>query len=176
MLLFSLTSHRSDWRKVWWLSHVHVRTTDFVFRNGLCGESVPVSTQIDYSLCDAFASGAVRSFFGGFSSTAGYVPGNEAFPSRRTSKRRSTLWDDHFPRALSVFIRTTRFPLRFRLASLSASTPSVLDSGIPLLLSSNGVSPPPFHLLVPVKLPVSNLDCETILHPKKSMSSRKYFN
>ena len=40
---------------------------------------VPVSTQIDYSLCDAFASGAIRSFFGGFSSTAGYVPGNEAF-------------------------------------------------------------------------------------------------
>lgn len=43
-------------------------------------------------------------------------------------------------------------------------------------LSSNGVSPPPFHLPVPVKLPVSNLDCETSLHPFFSKSSRKYFN
>ena len=69
-----------------------------------------------------------------------------------------------------------RSALRPTLASLSASTPSVLDSGIPLLLSSNGVSPPPPHLSVPVKMPVSNLDCEAILHPLFSMSSRKYFN
>ncbi|MBK7934847.1 MAG: hypothetical protein IPK01_15530 [Acidobacteria bacterium] len=60
--------------------------------------------------------------------------------------------------------------------SLSASAPGVMDSGFPLLLSSNGVSPPPFHLPVPVKLPVSNLDCETSLHPFFLMSSRKYFN
>jgi hypothetical protein len=32
-----------------------------------------------------------------------------------------------------------------------------------------------FHLPVPVKMPISNLDCEAILHPKKSMSSIKYF-
>ena len=60
--------------------------------------------------------------------------------------------------------------------SLSASAPGVMDSGFPLLLSSNGVSPPPFHLPVSVKLPVSNLDCEAILHPLNSKSSRKYFN
>ena len=29
---------------------------------------------------------------------------------------------------------------------------------------------------MPVKMPVSNLDCDAILHPKKRMSSRKYFN
>ena len=69
-----------------------------------------------------------------------------------------------------------RLAFRFALASLSASTPSVLDSGIPLLLSSNGASPPPSHLSMPVKMPVSNLDCEAILHPLFSMSSRKYFN
>lgn len=37
---------------------------------------------------------AVRSFFGGFSSTSGYVPGNEALVFRR--ERRSTFQDDHF--------------------------------------------------------------------------------
>jgi hypothetical protein len=58
-------------------------------------------------------------------------------------------------------------PCGFASPSLSASTPGVQDSGFPLLLSANGVSPPPFHLPVPVKMPVSNLDCEAILHPKK---------
>jgi hypothetical protein len=42
---------------------------------------------------------------------------------------------------------------------------SVLGSGFPLLLPSNGVSPHPFHLSMPVKMPVSNLDCDAILHP-----------
>ncbi len=60
--------------------------------------------------------------------------------------------------------------------SLSASTPGVMDSGFPLLLSSNGVSPRPFHLPVPVRLPVSNPDCENRIHPFFSMSRRKYFN
>jgi hypothetical protein len=60
--------------------------------------------------------------------------------------------------------------------SLSASASGVMDSGFPLLLSSDGVSPPPSHLPVPVKLPVSNLDYDHILHPKNAVSSRKYFN
>ena len=47
----------------------------------------------------------------------------------------------------------------------AASALGVIDSGIPLLLSSDGVSPPPSHFPVPVKMPVSNLDCETSLHP-----------
>ena len=33
------------------------------------------------------------------------------------------------------------------------------SSGFPLLLLANGASPHPFHLQVPVKMPVSNLDC-----------------
>ncbi len=64
-------------------------------------------------------------------------------------------------------------PLR---PSLSASVPGVQDSGFPLLLSPNGVSPPPFHLPVPVKMPVSDLDYDYILHPENSKSSRIYFN
>lgn len=89
----------------------------------------------------------------------------------------STFQDDHFPRASPVFIRATQtcltacrsqaFRLRFRASN---------DSGFPLLLSANGVSPPPFHLPVPVKVPVSNLDCDYSLHPIFLMSSRKYFN
>ena len=42
---------------------------------------------------------------GGFSSTAGYVPGNEALVFRR--ERLGTLQVDHLPRALPVFIRIT---------------------------------------------------------------------
>jgi len=95
---------------------------------------------------------------------------------RRTVKRRSTR-EMIISRGRCPFLsEQLRLALQLTLASLSASTPSVSDSGIPLLPSSNGVSPPPFHLLVPVKMPVSNLDCEVILHPKKSMSSRKCFN
>jgi len=63
-----------------------------------------------------------------------------------------------------------------RSSSLSASAPSVLGSGFPLLLPASGVSRLPLHLSVPVKTPVSDLDCEAILHPQKPMSSRKYFN
>jgi len=51
------------------------------------------------------------------------------------------------------------------LASLSASALAIMDSGFPLLLSANDVSPHLFHFQVPVKMPVSNLDCKTILHP-----------
>ena len=76
---------------------------------------------------------------------------------------------------LPVFIRTTQRSSDL-LASLSASAPNVprqLMSALCYL--SNDASPHPFHLSVPVKLPVSNLDCEAILHPYFSMSSRKYF-
>lgn len=51
------------------------------------------------------------------------------------------------------------------LASLSASAPDVLNSGFPLLLSAGYMSPRKPHLPVPVKVPVSNLDCEAIIHP-----------
>ncbi|MGB2752559.1 MAG: hypothetical protein WBC19_10920, partial [Pyrinomonadaceae bacterium] len=79
-------------------------------------------------------------------------------------------------RALSVFIRTTRPFLRPASASLSASAPSVPSSGFPLLLLSNGhvtASVPP---LGAGQSSLSNLDCETSLHPKNPKSSRKHFN
>ena len=59
----------------------------------------------------------------------------------------------------------TQVDPKMTLASLSASAPGVVDSGFPLLLSANDVSPHSFHLQVPVKMPVSNLDCRAILHP-----------
>ncbi|MGE3381651.1 MAG: hypothetical protein AB7L70_01775 [Pyrinomonadaceae bacterium] len=115
---------------------------------------------------------------GGFSSTAGYVPGNEAQLTPKSVERRSTDQADHFLMALSVFIPTTPAvcPEGSALASLSASAPSVSSSGFPLLLLSNYASPHQFHLSVPVKVPLSNLDCEAILHHLNSMSSRNYFN
>jgi len=51
-----------------------------------------------------------------------------------------------------------------------------LSSGFPLLLLSSYASPHQLHLSVPVKVPVSNLDCDAILHQQNFMSSRKYFN
>ena len=72
-----------------------------------------------------------------------------------------------------VFIRATRSALRLISASLSASAPDVPDSGFPLLLSSNDASPHPFHLPVPVKMPVSNLDCEMYSTDIISLVNRK---
>ena len=91
-------------------------------------------------------------------------------------KRHMHSQDDHFRRALPVFIRITRKIRRslqqaFRLRLLAST-----DSGIPLLLSSNGASPHPFHLQVSVKEPVSNLTMYAIIRAKKRKSSRKYFN
>jgi len=111
-----------------------------------------------------------------------FPPQPVTFPATRLVdpkivKRHSTRLADHFQRVLPVFIRATQVtPSVATLASLSASASGVLDSGFPLLLSVNCVSPPPFHLLMPVKMPVSNLDCDAILHPLFSMSSRKHFN
>ena len=70
--------HRSV-LKGWRFSHVHGRTADFVSRSDPAGDSAPVSTQNErIQVVCTRRYGAVRSFFGGFSSTAGYVPGNEA--------------------------------------------------------------------------------------------------
>ena len=51
-----------------------------------------------------------------------------------------------------------------------------LDSGFPLLLSTNDASPHQFHLSMPVKPPVSNLTMYAIILAKKLKSSRKYLN
>jgi len=112
---------------------------------------------------------------GGFSSTAGYVPGNEALVPKDSSDI-APVWLIISKGRCPFLSEQLRPALRLTLASLSASASDVPDSGFPLLLSANGVSPPPFHLPMPVKMPVSNLDCEAILHPLFSMSSRKYIN
>ena len=96
--------------------------------------------------------------------------------SPKTIKRHRTRWLIISSECYPFLSEQLRLALQLTLASLSASASDVPDSGFPLLLSANGVSPPPFHLPMPVKIPVSNSDCEAILHPLFSMSSRKYFN
>jgi hypothetical protein len=150
-----LNEHRSV-LKVVRFQHAHTRIAICIPKR-LCGEPSPVSTQL------AFASCCTRRYVvplgfccGGFSSTAGYVPGNEA--QVRRHERRSTRSADQVRGALLVFIRVTGkvfrlFPQAFRLRPWRPS------SGFPLLLLSNGASPHPFHLQVSVKTPVSNFDC-----------------
>lgn len=110
-----------------------------------------------------------------------FPPPPVTFPATRPCvfrrERLSSLQDDHFPWPSSVFIRMTRTSVSAGpQLSLSASAPGVQDSGFPLLLSANGVSPHPFHLPVSVKIPVSDLDYAAIIYPKNSKSSRIYFN
>ena len=65
--------------KGWRLSHVHVRATDFVSRQRSAESHSRSASKLNESKLFLLESNdAVRSFFGGFSSTAGYVPGNEA--------------------------------------------------------------------------------------------------
>src|SRR6478672_12112458 len=80
------------------------------------------------------------------------------------------------PTGVTRFYPSNSTDPKIDLASLSASAPSVLSSGFPLLLLSSYASPHQLHLSVPVKIPVSNLDCDVILHPSFLKSSRKYFN
>ncbi len=97
----------------------------FCIPKNLCGEPSPVNTQMNkFKLFVPEGTASLGSFSGGFSSTAGYVPGNEAQVRRR--ERRSTHLTDHFQRALLVFIRVTfrRGPKTLQ-ASLSASVPGV---------------------------------------------------
>jgi hypothetical protein len=104
-LLFFLSECRSILRRCWQLSHVHVRVADFVFRR-ISAESLlrsePILFAHSVTLLRVVPLG---SFSGGFSSTTGYVPGNEALVRRR--ERRSTRLADHFQWALLVFIRVT---------------------------------------------------------------------
>lgn len=109
-----------------------------------------------------------------------FPPPPVTFPATRLNvlrhERRSTRLADHFQRALLVFIRVTfedvlrhfqqAFRLRFRTFETVAFRSCCLRSS---------ASPRMIHLPVPVKMPVSNLDCDAILHPKKTMSSIKYF-
>ena len=104
-LLFFLSEYRSILRRCWQLSHVHVRVADFVFRR-ISAESLlrsePILFAHSVTLLRVVPLG---SFSGGFSSTTGYVPGNEALVRRH--ERRSTRLADQFQWALLVFIRVT---------------------------------------------------------------------
>ena len=91
-------------------------------------------------------------------------------------ERRSTLSGRSFPAGVGRFYPSNSSDLAISLASLSASAPSVSSSGFPLLLLSSDTSPHPLHLSVPVKIPVSNLDCDVILQHGNFVSSTKYFN
>lgn len=163
--------------------HVHVRTAGFLYSDNLsaesCSRSAPISSflkfvafskerrAVRFLLWWLFLHRRLRS----------RQRGSRHISLKRAGERRSTQAADHFRRASLVFIRATRdLPLGRSQASLSASAPSVLDSGFPLLLPASGVSPPPLHLSVPVQVPLSNLDCDAILHREKSKSSRKHFN
>jgi hypothetical protein len=142
----------------------------------LCGEPSPVSTQNELTSC-LYPKVSVPLGFccGGFSSTAGYVPGNEARPSF-DCERLSTQSADHFRRALLVFIRVTQSIFRRLSASLSASVKggrsdrdSALDCRRMVRHRVRSLFP------LPVKIPVSNFDYGWSLHPKFRMSRRKYF-
>ncbi len=149
--------------------HAHTRTT-ICIPKWLCGEPSPVSIQFAFANCCTRRYAMPLGFCcGGFSSTAGYVPGNEAHIRRR--ERRSTRSADHFRGALLVFIRVTE-------KSFDSSSkpfgfgPGVTSSGFPLLLLSNDASPHSFHLQMPVKVPVSSFDC--VMDSTRGNSSVKY--
>ena len=126
-----------------------------------------------YSFCTRRCMVPLGFCCGGFSSTAGYVPGNEA---RHLSTRTTcTRLADHFQRAVTRFYPSNSENLSTLLSKPFGFGSGRPDSGFPLLLSSNDASPHPFHLPVPVKMPISNFDCEWIVTWNFSMSSRKYF-
>lgn len=133
-----LSTVRRSLPREWWFSHVHVRTTDFIFRSRSAGSPLRSAPNL-FSLLAAFSRPVPLGFcFGGFTSTAGYVPGNEArvlpFGFR---ERRSTHWLIISKERYSFLSEQLGLTLRPTLASLSASAPDVPDSGFPLLLSSS---------------------------------------
>ena len=111
---------------------------------------------------------------GGFSSTAGYVPGNEAYVRRH--KRHSSQTAVPFRRVPLVFIRAASAerpegrclakPFGFDLRRYSTVDPLDVLSNLtsPLSSLSSGRSKARKHF-----------DYGCILHPKKAKSSRKYF-
>ena len=136
---FLCPSVRRSLPEGWWFSHVHVRTTDFVSRSRSAGSPLRSAPNL-LSLLAAFSRPVPLGFCcGGFSSTAGYVPGNEArvlpFGFR---ERRGTRWLIISMERYPFLSEQLRLAFRLTLASLSASAPDVPDSGFPLLLSSSG--------------------------------------
>ena len=135
-------SHQRGWQ----VPHVHASCCRFfVFRSRSAGNFAPVSIQIDRSHCGGLSTVMPLGFCcGGFTSTGGYVPANEAprtiIPKKRVFAGRLSCTSSgrSFPGRRPWFL--SRGPGCFSAASctsLSASAPSVPDSGFPLLLPSN---------------------------------------
>ena len=143
----------------------------------LCGESASGQHPKRFRglLCHPKVHGAVRFLFGGFTSTAGYVPGNEA--------RDLSISSDIA--LFGMIISLKRYPFlsgqprpafRPTLASLSASTsgvhwqrlsaPTAIERYVTVSVPPPGVG----------RKPVSNSTMYAILRTYFSMSSRKYFN
>jgi hypothetical protein len=113
--------------------------------------------------------------YGGFSSTAGYVPGNEAQRLLRVASGVALDW---------LIISKERYSFLSEQLEKSedlSSKPFGFSSGcevnpIRSSLLSNVASPHRLPLPVPVKMPVSNFDYGWSLHPIFSMSRTIYFN
>jgi len=95
-------------------------TALFLYPENARGEPFPVSTQIVFTICSCFSRNTVPIGFccGGFSSTAGYVPGNEAhfamsdfrsLPGGSLPKSVSRFYPGNFGKCLSTFSRAKPF-------------------------------------------------------------------
>jgi hypothetical protein len=118
-------------------------------------------------------------FCGGFSSTAGYVPGNEAhFPLALYSER-LLLFSPVVPcrKVFSVFIRKTLETIFqfFPEPSLSASMRGVNSNFFPSFVTLNRCVTAPIASPCTGQKPVSIFDCIWSLRSFFLMSSRKYF-
>ena len=157
-------------------THVHTIAADLYSEGCACGSSSPVGANSFFMNPRASPKrGALPFGFwsGGFSSTAGYVPGNEAqacgLSDCATLRRVLSKGRDPF---LSGRFRKV---LRLSPASLSAATRSVVEitaacyftrtmrcRAVPLLPAGHDAR--------------ERRDRVRIIQPIKSMSSRKYFN
>ena len=164
--MISFPGRRSVLSKGWWLSHVHVRTTGFIFRRLSAGSRLRSAPKLIAQLVGVLTPVPLGFCCGGFSSTAGYVPGNEASRSEDQEAASCTFQADHFLKDVRSFYPPNLVRPEGRSGtSLSASAPSVPDGGFPLLPSSNGhvtVSVPPLGAGQNHR---SDLDCDAILHP-----------
>ena len=148
----------------------------FVSRKDPAGDSLRSAPKIErIQVCCTKGTVPLGFCCGGFSSTAGYVPGNEARVPKDSSGVAPVKMINpagvirFYPdNSCLAFRRNPSKPFGFGSG--------VSDSGFPLLLSTDGASPLSSPLPGPVKMPVSNLDFEAILHPLILMSSIKYFN
>jgi hypothetical protein len=163
------------WRK----QHVHARSPNlypeaalrrvFLLRSAL-------KRVLPHLIAGPKTRGAVRFLFWWLFLHRRLRPRQRGSTFRRISSGVAPERADHFPRALLVFIRATRNVRRHFVQAFRLRLRAFVDSGFPLLLSSSDASPHPLHLSVPVKIPVSDLDCDAILHQPNFKSSRKYFN